>query len=132
MITFENFRKRIDTRYLALTLILAQFIFLTKEFLSNPIRTPVTDDWLYLNIGAHKTSLINIDSFELINGHQQFLVKSLVWFLGLLPGLYFSYVWYLNATLAFLGIYLLMSSQITLLQKRNKFTSCFDFGCNSV
>lgn len=118
MITFENFRKRIDTRYLALTLILAQFIFLTKEFLSNPIRTPVTDDWLYLNIGAHKTSLINIDSFELINGHQQFLVKSLVWFLGLLPGLYFSYVWYLNATLAFLGIYLLMSSQITLLQKR--------------
>jgi len=118
MITAKNFRKRINAYYFALTLILFQFIFLTKEFLSNPIRTPVTDDWLYLNIGAHRTNLLTVDSFELINGHQQVLVKFLVWLLGLLPGLYFSYVWYLNATLAFLGIYLLISSQIMLLRKK--------------
>jgi len=120
MITNKNFRKRINAYYFALTLILFQFIFLTKEFLSKPIRTPVTDDWLYLNIGAHRTSLLSVDSFELINGHQQVLVKFLVWLLGLLPGLYFSYVWYLNATLAFLGIYLLISSQIILLRKKIK------------
>jgi hypothetical protein len=118
MITVESFKKRINAYSVALTLIILQFIFLTREFVRNPIRTPVTDDWLYLNIGTHKTNLFSADSFELINGHQQILVKSFVWLLGLLPGLYFSYVWYLNATFAFLGIYLLISSQITLLQRR--------------
>jgi hypothetical protein len=112
------FRKGINAHHFALTLILVQFIFLTNEFSRNPIRTPVTDDWLYLNIGAHRATLLSVDSFELINGHQQVLVKSLVWVLGFLPGLYFSYVWYLNVALAFLGIYLLIGSQNILL--RNK------------
>ena len=120
MITVEVLNKRISAFYLVLSLILVQFAFLTKEFLNHPIRTPVTDDWLYLNIGTHRTHLLNIDSFELINGHQQVLVKLLVWLLGFLPGLYFSYIWYLNATLAFLGFYLLIGSQIILLQKRIK------------
>ena len=87
--------------------------------LENPIRTPVTDDWLYLPIGTHETSLLRIDSFELINGHQQFLVKFIVWLVGFLPGVYYSYIWFVNATLAFLGIYLIISSQIYLLEKRN-------------
>ena len=118
MIAVKNFGKRINACYFTITLILVQYLFLTVVSLKNPIRTPVTDDWLYLKIGAHRATLLSVDSFELVNGHQQILVKSLVWFLGLLPGLYFSYIWYLNATLAFLGIYLLINSQITLLRKR--------------
>lgn len=85
---------------------------LTLSYFHNPIRTPITDDWLYLPVGTHQVSIFRLDSFELINGHQQVLVKVIVWILGFFPGLYFSYIWLVNASMAFLGFYLLIISQV--------------------
>jgi hypothetical protein len=95
-----------------------QFIILSYIYSKKPILTPVTDDWLYLGLGTHETPLFRVDSFELINGHQQVLVKTLVWLIGYLPGLYFSHIWNLNALLALTGIYLVISSQLFLLSRK--------------
>jgi hypothetical protein len=119
MKAIRNICKGFSANTLLLCLIAIQFCLLTFLYLRNPIKTPITDDWLYLGIGTHQSPLLRVESFELINGHQQFLVKFLVWLVGFLPGMYISYIWYLNAILAFSGIYLMISSQIVQDQKKN-------------
>ena len=113
---------RYKAQLLTITLLASAFVVLTYLYITNPIRTPVTDDWLYLAIGSHDISIFRHESFELINGHQQILVKIVVWILGFLPGLYYSYIWVVNSSFAFLGIYLLIISQINLGGKKTSFS----------
>ena len=115
----RNLNEQFKAKYLALTLISIGFAFLAYMYSKNQIKTPVTDDWLYLGVGTHRTSLLSAYSFELINGHQQFLVKLTIWMVGFFPGTYFSYIWYVNAAFAFFGISLLIISQMSLLQSKN-------------
>ena len=118
MITALRYKRQL----LTITFLTSAFVVLTCLYITNPIRTPVTDDWLYLAIGSHDISIFRQDSLELINGHQQILVKIVVWILGFIPGLYYSYIWVVNSSFAFLGIYLLIISQINFWGKKTSFS----------
>ena len=125
--------RKCKVQLLTTTLLFSVFVVLTYVYLANPIRTPVTDDWLYLILGSHNISIFRLESFELINGHQQILVKIAVWVLGFFPGLYYSYIWAVNSAFAFLGIYLLIISQLNYLGNKLSFSRVIVLGiilCN--
>jgi hypothetical protein len=60
-------------------------IYLSRRF---PIQIPITDDWLYLELGSHQSSVLSKSLFELVGGHQQVLTKITVWLAGFIPGSY--------------------------------------------
>ena len=83
-------------------------IYLSRKF---PIQIPITDDWLYLELGSHQSSIISNSLFELVGGHQQVLTKITVWLAGFLPGSYIQNLIIFNIFFALYGFYLLLVSQ---------------------
>jgi len=83
-------------------------IYLSRKF---PIQVPITDDWLYLELGSHQSSIISNSLFELVGGHQQVLTKIAVWLAGFLPGSYIQNLIIFNIFFALYGFYLLLVSQ---------------------
>lgn len=92
-------------------------IFLTHTY---PLSTPITDDWLYLGLGSHQEMLLSNSLLELVNGHQQVLVKVVVWFLGCFPISYLQTFWVLNILLVLSGSYFLIMAYINSASKKPK------------
>jgi hypothetical protein len=83
-------------------------IYLSRKF---PIQIPITDDWLYLELGSHQSSILSKSLFELVGGHQQVLTKITVWLAGFIPGSYIQNLVIFNIFFALTGFYLLLVSQ---------------------
>ena len=83
-------------------------IYLSRKF---PIQIPITDDWLYLELGSHQSSILSNSLFELVGGHQQVLTKITVWLVGFMPGNYIQNLIIFNIFFALYGFYLLLVSQ---------------------
>jgi hypothetical protein len=83
-------------------------IYLSQKF---PIQIPITDDWLYLELGSHQSSILSNSLFELVGGHQQVLTKITVWLAGFMPGSYIQNLIVFNIFFALYGFYLLIVSQ---------------------
>jgi hypothetical protein len=83
-----------------------------------PIRVPITDDWLYLSQGSRDLSENPWTYFELITGHQQFLVKMLVFTVSFVPGNYVQNLTLANITIASLGLFLLAVSQLKVTKRK--------------
>lgn len=90
-------------------------IYLSRKF---PIQIPITDDWLYLELGSHQSSIFSKSLFELVGGHQQALTKITVWLTGFMPGSYIQNLMIFNIFFALYGFYLLLVSQFTHKSKR--------------
>lgn len=84
-------------------------IYLSRRF---PIQIPITDDWLYLELGSHQSSIFNNSLFELVGGHQQVLTKITVWLVGFMPGNYIQNLVIFNVFFALSGFYFLLVSQL--------------------
>jgi hypothetical protein len=83
-------------------------IYLSRKF---PIKIPITDDWLYLELGSHQSSIFSKSLFELVGGHQQVLTKIIVWLSGFMPGNYIQNLVIFNIIFALYGFYLVLVSQ---------------------
>lgn len=83
-------------------------IYLSRKF---PIQIPITDDWLYLELGSHQSSILSKSLYELVGGHQQVLTKITVWLSGFIPGSYIQNLVIFNIIFALYGFYLLVVSQ---------------------
>jgi hypothetical protein len=83
-------------------------IYLSRKF---PIKIPITDDWLYLKLGSHQSSIFSKSLFELVGGHQQVLTKIIVWLSGFMPGNYIQNLLIFNIFFALYGFYLVLISQ---------------------
>lgn len=90
-------------------------IYLSRKF---PIQIPITDDWLYLELGSHQSSIFSKSLFELVGGHQQALTKITVWLTGFMPGSYIQNLMIFNIFFAVYGFYLLLVSQFVHKSKR--------------
>ena len=89
-------------------------IYLSRKF---PIQVPITDDWIYLELGTHQSSIFNKSIFELVNGHQHVLLKITIWLVGFIPGNYIQNLVIFNIIFALSGFYLLLVSQFALKSK---------------
>ena len=90
-------------------------IYLSRKF---PIQIPITDDWLYLELGSHQSSIFSKSLFELVGGHQQALTKITVWLTGFMPGSYIQNLMIFNIFFTLYGFYLLLVSQFAHKSKR--------------
>jgi len=86
-------------------------VYLSRKF---PIQVPITDDWIYLELGTHQSSIFNKSVFELVNGHQHVLLKITVWLVGFIPGNYIQNLVIFNIIFVLYGFYLLLVSQFAL------------------
>ena len=83
-------------------------VYLSRKF---PIQVPITDDWVYLKLGTHQSTIFSKSVFELESGHQQVLLKITVWLVGFIPGNYIQNLVIFNIIFALSGFYLLLVSQ---------------------
>ena len=105
MILHSQFMISLKTYFI---LFAACLFYLSRKY---PIQVPITDDWLYLNVGSHQISIFDESTFELIGGHQQVLTKITVWITGFFPGSYLQNLMLFNILFALSGFYLLIISQ---------------------
>lgn len=103
---------RNQIRLIIIGWLVLQFFLLAYLTQKYPIPTPITDDWLYLGLGSHQEKLLTPSLVELITGHQQVLVKVVVWISGSFMIDYLQFFWMLNALLVLSGTYLLVMSHV--------------------
>ena len=110
----------ISTKSIVIGWLFIQFVFLIVLNRAYPLPTPITDDWLYLNLGSHQENLVSFSLFELINGHQQVLVKFIVWLLGFFAINYLQTFALVNILLVLFGTYFLIMSFIKIIPRKPK------------
>ena len=104
------FLRKLSLNFKTYFILFAVFlIYLSRKF---PIQIPITDDWLYLELGSHQSSIFSNSLFELVGGHQQVLTKITVWLVGFMPGNYIQNLVIFNIFFALSGFYFLLVSQL--------------------
>jgi hypothetical protein len=80
-----------------------------------PILFPFADDWLIIGWSTQEKELIDIHSIQLVNGHQIFLSKALIYFIGYISAGNIQLISLVSIVMGFVGVFFLVQSQIIFL-----------------
>jgi len=80
--------------------------------LYKPILFPFADDWLIIGWSLHEKNLVDIHSIQLVNGHQIFLSKALIYLIGYISAGNIQLISLITIVMGFTGIFFLVQSQI--------------------
>ena len=93
--------------------------------LYKPILFPFADDWLVIGWNYSEKSLVDINSLQLINGHQIFLSKVLIHVLGLISASDIQLISLVTVIMGLIGIFCLVQSQIVFLGEKTNIVFVF-------
>ena len=80
-----------------------------------PILFPFADDWLIIGWSLREYDLFDLQSIQLINGHQYFLSKALLQLIGLISAGNIQLISLTSIVLGFIGLIFLVQSQVIFL-----------------
>lgn len=85
-----------------------------------PVLFPFADDWLIIEWSFHEKNLVNMHSIQLVNGHQIFLSKALMYLIGYISPGNIQLISLISIIMGFTGMFFLVQSQIIYLGDKSR------------
>jgi hypothetical protein len=114
MILMKNNLALKNTKYIYILALILPLLPLYLVFYK-PILFPFADDWLVIGWSYQEKDLIDIHSIQLVNGHQIFLSKALIYLIGYISAGNIQLISLVTIAMGFIGVFFLVQSQIIFL-----------------